>query len=101
MFSRQCFNSLSRHFSYPTSTTILKKDIKDLDINAYPSWLLCPEEGIDMSKLLEKGYNSMSDFYMGRLTNGKRGWGGLYNESFEQIINGTGTLTNERLDHDI
>ena len=40
----------------------------------------------------------MSEFYMGRLINGKRGWGGLKKESFEQILNDTVTLSNERLD---
>ena len=35
---------------------------------------------------------------MGTLSNGKRGWGGLKNEYFQQIINDTGTLGYERLD---
>jgi hypothetical protein len=94
MFSKQCFDSFSRHSAYPTSTTIQKKDTKDLKV--FPSFLLCPKEGIDMRKLLEKGYESMSDFYMGRLANGMRGWGGLKNESFEQILNDIGILSNER-----
>ena len=41
----------------------------------------------------------MNEFYMGRLTNGKRGWGGLKNESLEHMLNDTRTLlNNERLD---
>ena len=96
MFSRQCFDSFQRYSDYPTSTTIQKKDIKDMQ--HFPIFLLCPEEGINMSEMQDKGYASMNEFYMGRLTNGKRGWGGLKNESFEQIINDTRTLNNERLD---
>ena len=75
MFAIQCFDSFSRYSAYPTSTTIQKKDIKDMKI--YHSFLLCPEEEIDMRKLQEKGYKSLSQFYMGRLTNGKKGWGGV------------------------
>ena len=46
-----------------------------------------------MSKLLEKGYESMNEFYMGRLT-----WMGWAEESFERFLNDTRTLNNERLD---
>ena len=43
-----------------------------------------------------KAFKTINEFYMGRLTNGKRGRGGLKNESFERFLNDTRTLNNER-----
>ena len=94
LFCYQCFDSFSKYSSYPTSTTTHKKDLKDLIV--FPSFVLCPRDGVNLRKLLEKGYESMSDFYMGRLNNGKRGWGGLKNESFNLIANDTRIFSNDR-----
>ena len=96
MFSYQCLVSFHKYSNtYPTSTTTQKKDLKDQVF--WPEFLLCPEDGVDLTKLSDKGYESMSDFYMGRLRNGRRGWGGLNNESFAMIKNATRILIGDRL----
>ena len=95
LFLYQCYIAFERHVSYPTSTTTQKRAMKDQTL--HPFFVLCPEVGVDIKKLQDdKGYHTMAEFYMGRMTNGKRGWGGLKNESFLKIMNDIKKINDKR-----
>ena len=86
MFLNKCWLILKNYRAYPTSTTIEKRFLNE-NTHSWPSFILCPVDGVDLSVLKkDKGYSSMSEFIMGRMDDGKRGWGGYKNESFQKIF---------------